>query len=152
MNWTLFDFAVAGAMLAVLSLAAWFLFKGPHNFAYRLAVAIAVAASILVFWVTGAVGIIGSEQNDANMLYLGVLVFALLGSAVARFQPGPMTWVLSAAAASTALIAIVAVMFGWGADGPIWPFDVLGASGVIAAMFAAAALLFRHSARGSASV
>jgi hypothetical protein len=146
MNWTLFDFAFAGAMLAILSLAAWFLFKGPQSFSYRLGVGIAVAAAIFVVVTTGAVGIVGSEDNDANLLYLGVLAFALIGAAITRFHPRPMTWVLSATALATASIALVAVMLGWGADGPIWPFDVLGASGLLAVMFAVSAVLFRRAA------
>ncbi len=151
MNWTLLDFAFAGAMLAILSLAVWFLFKGPQSLSYRLGVGIAVMAAIFIVVTTGAVGIIGSEDNDANLLYLGVLAFALIGAAITRFQPRPMTWVLSATAVATASIALVAVMSGWGADGPIWPFDVLGASGIAAAMFAASALLFRHSDGGRAA-
>lgn len=146
MNWTLFDFVFAGGMLAILALAAWFLLKGPQSFSYRLGVGIAVVASILVVWITGAVGIIGGEREDANMLYLGVLALSLIAAAFARFQPRPLTWVLSGAALATASIALVAVMSGWGADGPIWPFDVLGASGVLAAMFAVSALLFRRAA------
>lgn len=146
MNWTLFDFAFAGAMLAILSLAVWFLFKGPQSFSYRLGVGIAVMAAIFVVMTTGAVGIIGSEDNDANLLYVGVLAFALIGAAITRFQPRPMTWVLSVTALATASIAIVAVMSGWGADGPIWPFDVLGASGLLVVMFAVSAVLFRRAA------
>ena len=50
--WTLFDFGFAGAMLAIVSLAVWFLFKGPQSFAYRLGVGVAVAASNRRSWPT----------------------------------------------------------------------------------------------------
>lgn len=145
MNWTLFDFVFAGAMLSILALAIWFLLKGPQSLAYRLGVGIGIVASMLIVWITGAVGIIGGEQNDANMLYIGVIALMLLGAALTRARARPMAWVLAASAFATASIGLVATLAGWGADGPIWPLDILGASGVLAAMFAASALLFRHA-------
>lgn len=149
MNWTTSDFVFAGVMLAILALAGWFLLKGPQSLAYRFGVAIAVVASIMVVWITGAVGIIGGEGEPANLLYLAAVALGLIGAAFARFRSGGMVWAWSATAFGIAAIGAVAVVSGWGVDGPIWPFDILGASGVLAAMFAVAALLFHHSARAS---
>lgn len=147
MTWTASDFVFAGVMLAILALAGGFLLKGPQSLAYRFGVAIAVVASILVVWITGAVGIIGSEREGANLLYLGAVGLGLIGAAFARFRSGGMAWAWAATAFAIAAIGGIAVISGWGADGPVWPFDVLGASGVLAAMFGVAALLFHHSAR-----
>lgn len=47
--------------------------------AYRLAVGVAVLAGFLLVWANAAVGLVGSEENDADMLYGGVLVAALIG-------------------------------------------------------------------------
>ena len=53
---------------------------GPTNTAYRWAVGVALAAAFILFWVNGAVGIIGADGDDANSMYYGVLaVIAGLG-------------------------------------------------------------------------
>lgn len=151
MLWTLSDFVVAGGMLAALAGAGWFLVNGPQHVAYRFGVAIAVFASILVFWITGAVGIIGSEANNANLLYLGAVALALVGAAVARFRPRGMVIAFSGAATAMAAIACVAVVLGWGVEGQAWPFDVLGASAMLAALFAVSAFCFHIASRARAT-
>ena len=52
--------------------------------AYRFAVAAALAAAFFMLWVNGAIGIIGDEGNDANMMFFGVLAVALLGAVIAK--------------------------------------------------------------------
>jgi hypothetical protein len=45
-----------------------------------------VAAFILI-WMNLAVGIIGSEDNPANLMYGGVLAVAIVGAFMVRFRP-----------------------------------------------------------------
>ena len=42
---------------------------------------------LLLIWMNLAVVLIGSENNPANLLYLGVLCIAILGAFIARLQP-----------------------------------------------------------------
>lgn len=150
MDWSLSDFVFAGALLSGLGLAVWFVVRGPRNLPYRLAVGVAVAAALLMVWVTGAVGIVGSERHAANGLYFLAVGVGLIGAALARFRPRGMMFAVGGTAAATALIGVAAVAKGWGDDSARYPLDVLGGSFLLAAMFAAAAWLFAQSARKQA--
>lgn len=79
--WGLADFVVAGLMLAGVGATFEAAVRRTGDRCYRAAVAVALAAAFLRIWVNGAVGIIGSEENPANLLYNGVLAvgIALLG-------------------------------------------------------------------------
>lgn len=145
MDWSLSDFVFAGALLAGLGLAVWFVARGPRNLPYRLAVGVAVAAALLMVWVTGAVGIVGSERHAANGLYFLAVGVGFVGAALARFQARGMMLAVGGTAAAIALIGVVAVAMGWGDDAPRYLLDVLGGSFLLAAMFAAAAYLFARS-------
>jgi peptidoglycan/LPS O-acetylase OafA/YrhL len=121
--------------------------RKPGNTAYKSAVGIALAAAFFLFWVNGAVGIIGNENNDANLMYLGVLAVGGIGAVIARFQPHGMARALFATALAQALVAVIALIGGLGSTGPIWPWDVLILTGFFAALWLVSALLFRHAAR-----
>lgn len=145
MDWSLSDFVFAGALLAGLGLAVWFVARGPRNLPYRLAVGVAVLAALLMVWVTGAVGIVGGERHAANGLYFLAVGVGLIAAALARFQARGMAFAVGGVAAATALIGVAAVFMGWGDDSARYPLDVLGGSFLLAAMYAAAAWLFARS-------
>lgn len=52
----------------------------------------------------GAVGIVGSEDNPANLMYGGVLAVGIVGAVIARFRAEGM----ARAQGSVALIALIA--------------------------------------------
>ncbi|MGH3146595.1 MAG: hypothetical protein ACRDTR_12420 [Rubrobacter sp.] len=116
---------------------------------YRIAVGVALAVAFLLAWVNLAVGIIGSEGNPANLMYVGVLAVGIVGAIVARFQPLGMARALLATALAQALVAVIALIFGLGLP---WspPAEILGVTGFFVALFVGSALLFRYAARGSA--
>ena len=58
--------------------------------AYKFGVGVALAAAFILVWVNGAVGIIGDESNDANMMYFGVLAVGIIGAIIARLRPHGM--------------------------------------------------------------
>jgi hypothetical protein len=147
MDWSLSDFVFAGALLSGLGLAVWFVVRGPRDLPYRLAVGVAVVAALLMVWVTGAVGIVGSERHAANGLYFLAIGVGFIAAAWARFQARGMTLAIGGTALATALIGVVAVIMGWGDDAARYPLDVLGGSFLLAAMFGVSAYLFAQSAR-----
>ena len=140
-NWTLADFVVMGAMLSIAcgayELVAWL----SGNTAYRAAAGVAILAGFLTVWVNLAVGMIGSEDNPYNLLFVGVLAVALAGALVARLRAGGMARAMGAAACAQALVATVALVAGRDPRGAV--FSLL-----FAAPWLAAALLFRKAARG----
>jgi hypothetical protein len=146
MGWSLFDFVLMGALIAGTGLAYELSTRNSSSISYRAAVGIALLGAFLLVWLNLAVGLIGSEDNPANALYIGVLVIAFAGALIARFRPGSMARAMLAAALGVAVIAAVAVAFrlGGAASGPA---EILGVNAVFVALFAGSAALFRQAAR-----
>jgi hypothetical protein len=146
-NWTTFDFAFAAGMLGSVGLGLELAFRRSRSPAYRLATALALAAGFLIVWITGAVGIVGSERDDANLLFLGVLIVALLGALVARFRSAGMAWAMIAAAVAQLLVPPVAWVVWPEARAVVLAPEVLGSTVVFTAMWLISAWLFRRAGR-----
>ncbi len=150
MNWDILDFAVAAALLGGVVVVFAFVVRRSTTPAYRFAIGVALAAALLLVWVNAAVGIIGNENNDANMMFLGVLAVGVIGALIARFRPGGMALALLATASAQILVAVIALIAGSGAAGPAWPMDVLVLTGFFSALWLLSAWLFRTAAVGKA--
>ncbi len=148
--WDLADFAVAGALLVGTGLMYELAARKAGNIAYRAAVGVALAAALLLVWINLAVGIIGTEDNPANLMYIGVLAVGIIGALIARFQPHGMARALFATALAQALVAVIALIAGLGSP---WsgPGEILFLNGFFVALFVGSALLFRKTAREGAS-
>jgi peptidoglycan/LPS O-acetylase OafA/YrhL len=92
--WDETDFLVLGAMLFG-ACGTYELAARTANKTYRAAVGVAVLEAVLLIWISLSVGIIGSEDNPANLMYAGVLVVGIVGGLIARFQPRGMAWALA---------------------------------------------------------
>jgi len=147
MSWDVIDFAVFIALVTGVGVTYWLAARQPHNKMYRFAVGVSLAAAFILVWVNGAVGIIGDENNDANMMYFGVLAIALIGAIISRFQPLGMSRTLFATALAQVLVAAIAVYAGFGSAGPVWPRDVLILTAFFTVLWLIAARLFRSAAR-----
>ncbi len=114
--------------------------------AFGSAVAVALAAAVLLVWLSLGVGIIGRDGDPANRMYFGVLAVGIAGALIARFRPGGMAWALTAAALAQALVAAYALFAGLGRP---WsgPLELALLNGFFVAMFLASAWLFRRAAR-----
>lgn len=144
-HWTWTDFLFAWVVFSITTLLYRFLVTRPAaNSAYKAGAALAVVAGFLVFWITAAVQIIGDE-NPANILYFGVILTGLGGVALARFRPAGMAKAAFATAAVTFVIPIVGIVLASADFSPGIP-QVFLLNGCFALMFAAAGLLFLHSA------
>ena len=146
--WTLFDFVFAGALIFGTGLMFVLAARKAGNIAYRAAVGVALGAAFLLVWLTGAVGIIGSEDNNANLMYIGVLAVGIIGAIVARFRPHGMARALFATALAQALVAMIALIIGLGSPwSPPGVLETLILNGFFAALFVGSAMLFRYAAR-----
>lgn len=143
-GWSMFDFAFAGVMLVGTGLLFQLAARKAPDIEYRAAVILALAAAFFLIWVTGAVGIIGSEDNDANLMYFGVVAVAIIGAISARFRPQGLALAMLATALVQVSVFFVALIGGSGEDGPI---SVVGLTGFFAALWLASAWLFRRAAR-----
>jgi hypothetical protein len=115
--------------------------------AYRFAAGVALAAGLLLVWLSLGVGIIGADGDPANTMYFGVVGVGIIGAIVARFRPHGMARALFATALAQALVAVIALIFGLGLP---WspPVEILILNGFFVALFVGSALLFRHAGRG----
>jgi hypothetical protein len=144
--WTWSDYVFAAVLILSVGLPIELVVRKTSDPAYRAGVGAALAAAFLIVWLTGAVGIIGSEAHPANLLYLGVLALGVIGALAARFRPRGLARVMEGVALSVVGIAVAALVAGWGSDGPVWPWEVVVLNGFFAALFAGSAMLFRQAA------
>jgi hypothetical protein len=114
-DWTASDFAVMGALLA-LTCGAWELAaRMSGNVMARAGFAAAVLGGFFLVWVNLAVGLVGDGGNPANLMFMGVPVFAVIASLLARGRAPAMAHAMLATAAVHALVGVVAAIGGWGA-------------------------------------
>jgi hypothetical protein len=146
-TWTAFDFAFLGALLAGVGLGLELAVRRSGNVAYRIAAGLALAAAFLLILINGAVGIIGSEREGANLLYGFVLAVALMGAILARFRPPGMAKAMAAAALVQALVPAIALTVWPDAKAMVWAPQVPVLTVFFAALWLASAWLFRQAAR-----
>jgi hypothetical protein len=148
-NWDLFDFAFAGTLMFGTGMAYELLARRAARSAYRAGVGVALAAAFMLIWANAAVGLIGDgEQGLISLICVGVvLAVGFVGGLLARFQPHGMARALLATALAQAMVAVLAVTAGWGSAAPIWPRDIVMATGLFGTLWIVSALLFRRAAR-----
>ena len=117
------------------------------NAAYRAAAGVALAAAFLLMFFNVAVGVIGPEDDAANVLGFAVLAVGTIGVLIARFQPAGMARALFVTALAHALVAVIALMAGFGSTMPDWQRKILVLSGFFIALWLLSASLFRKAAR-----
>lgn len=147
MNWNLADFAVAAGLLAALIGGSVLAFRRSSNGAYRAAAGVALFACFLLAWINGAVGIVGSESNDANLMFAAVIACVVIGAAVTRLRAGGMSRVLFLAAAIQLAAGLIALAGGLGTEGNAWPNDLIVLTAFFAALWLVSSWLFRRAAR-----
>ena len=139
------DFVVAGVLLFGSVLTYELVARKMRNLAYKAAVGIAVVTALLLVWVNLAVGIIGSEDNPANLMYLGVLAVGIIGALMARLEPRGMALALFGTALAQMLVAVIALVAGLGSAGS-GPLEIVAVNGMFVTLFVGSALLFQRAA------
>ncbi|MCW4462680.1 hypothetical protein OK349_13260 [Sphingomonas sp. BT-65] len=146
-DWTASDFVVMGMLFASILGAYDFLASRAPSFAYRAASVLTTLGLFLLIWINLAVGVIGSENNDANLMFAAVIAIIVGGACIARFKPAGMGRALLTAAAVQLVVGVIAVAGDLGADGPIWPRDVIVLTAFFAGLWVTAGTLFRMATR-----
>lgn len=146
-RWDLTDFAVGGALLFGFGLAFELARQRAARAAHRLAFGLAVFGGVLLVWMSLAVGLLGNEENPANLLYAGVIGIGVVGATVVRLRPAGLARVLFLMAAAQALVPGFALLI----FRPAIQFDagllgVLALNGFFVALFAISGALFRRPA------
>ncbi len=117
---------------------------------YRFAAGVALAAALLLVWLSLGVGIIGRDGDPANAMYFGVLTVGIAGALVARFRARGMSRALLATALAQAAVGAIALVGGLGRP---WsgPLELTLLNGFFVALFLGSAWLFRRAAFAQAS-
>ena len=140
--WTPADYIFAALLFGSVGLALELIFRKSSGLAYRTGAAVAVLAAFLTIWVNAAVGMIGSEDDPYNLLFLGVLGVALIGAVLARFAPAGMARAMMSAALVQGLLS--AVGLATDVRGGIFSMAFIG-------FWVLAAALFHNAARDRAT-
>jgi hypothetical protein len=144
--WDAFDFASMAALLGGVGLGVELAVRKTGNAAYRSAATVALAATFLLVWINAAVGVIGSEQEDANLLYGGVLAVGLVGAVIVRFRPAGLARAMAATAFAQAAVPVIAPISGAASTALAWSPEALVLTSLFAAMWLLSAWLFRRAA------
>ena len=134
-NWGPMDFAIIGVLVLGSGLLFEYASARAGTMAHRAAVGIAVLAGLGLIWVNLAVGMMDVETG--NLMYVLVLFVALVGAAIARFEPREASMAMFATAGAQALVAVIALVAGLG--------PTLLADGFWVAGWIASGLLFRQA-------
>lgn len=145
--WDVFDFALWGVMLTVAAGTVEVATRLSGSWAYRFGVGVAVSAAFLLIWVNLAVGIIGSEDDPANLMFAGVLFVAVSGAFVARFRSDGMARAMIAAAMAQGLVGVIALVWRLGAASEAWPRPILVLTTFFCALWLGSAWLFDRAGR-----
>jgi hypothetical protein len=102
-----------------------------------------------MIWVNLAVGVFGNEDNPANLLFLGVIAIAIVGSLLARGRAAAMAMAMSTAAASVVAVSAIAWFSGMTAPGSRGVYEVVVSTALFGGLWLISAALF-HLAASSA--
>jgi hypothetical protein len=113
--------------------------------AYRAAAAVALFTALFLVWGNLALGVIGDEDNNANLMYVGVLVVGVIGAIIARFHADGMARAMFATAFAQASVGVVALIAGWGSA-----WDVVMLTTFFSGLWLLSSWLFAKAARAPA--
>ncbi len=115
---------------------------------YALGAVLALGTALVLVWMAGALGIIGSG-GAPDRIYLVVLGTGLVGSLVARLRARGMAWAMAATSAAAVVVGLVALLRG-DADLPgASVAEILGLTLFFAVPWAVSAWFFLRSAEWS---
>ena len=118
-----------------------------ENTNYKAAVALALATAFILFWVIGAVGVLGADGDPADLMYIGVVAVGIIGAIIARFRPPGMARAMIATALAQAVVAVIALIIGKQDTPYMSVFEILWLNGFFVALFLGSARLFQKAVR-----
>jgi hypothetical protein len=144
-RWSISDFILMGTLLTGIALTYELIARKSNKRFYRFAFALALLGAFLLFWINGAVGIIGNEKQEANLLFGIVIAAGFIGALLSRFKAKGMSVTLFIVALIQLLIPVIAYI--------IWPptviswspgvIEVFLMSGFFSLIFMVSGVLFR---------
>jgi hypothetical protein len=124
-----------------------------HSRLYRWAVGLALGATFVLFWMIGAVALLGPElgRNTADLIYFAVPTVVVIGAIAARFQPHGMALAMLGAAVAVLVFPVIVVAgftpLSPNTAGELFPYGLLLVHSPFAALYLGSAWLFRKCAQ-----
>lgn len=143
--WTLFDFVVAAILLGGAGFVLQLAMARGRNHPYRAATALAIATTFMLTWAIGAVGVIGTDGDSADLMYGAVLAAGVVGTILSRLRPEAMARTLLAMAGAQAMVTAVALLLGKHEAANSSAFELVAVNVFFIALFLASAALFRFA-------
>lgn len=144
-NWGLLDFVVTAAILFVAGLSFDLITRRSGSVIYRAAFFVAIGTAAFLFFSNLAVGVIGSEDEPANLMYPAVIAVAVIGAILARFRPAGMARAMFAAALAQASTIAIALLLGMQYLPGVTVPELFMVNGFFMTGWIAAGLLFRRA-------
>lgn len=107
-DWTVSDFVFAGIILAALGIGGEIALRVGRNAPHRSGIGIAALGSFLTVWINGAVGMLGSEDEPTNLIFIALVGVAIVASLLVWFRPSIMRWIMAALSAGQFAVGIAA--------------------------------------------
>ena len=111
-NWTFSDFLFAGTLIFGTGLTFKVVTRNTSSNLFKIASASALGSGLFLIWANGAVGIIGSENNDFNALYFLVIFVGIIGLFASRLKAFRLSITLFAMAATQLILTVAALITG----------------------------------------
>jgi hypothetical protein len=150
--WSLSDFVVAGTLFFGTGFTYLLITRKQAtdiagNTVYRIGIGAALFLMLLLIWVNGAVGIIGSENNEINLIYFGVIGIGIIGALIARFQPKGMALSLFALAAVQSIITVIYLLTNMAEIPANSVIEIIGVNSFFIGLFVSSAFIFLYAAK-----
>ncbi len=146
-NWSVSDFIIMGTALLLVGFGYNWISQKSKKMQFKLATAFAILGAFLLFWVNAAVGIIGNENQTANLLYFSVFLILIIGIGISKFKAKKLAFTMFFASGVQLLIPVIALII-WPPPTISWSPGVLGVfifSSIFTIIFACSGFLFLHS-------
>lgn len=150
-NWSPADFILMALILSGIAAVYELATHKSQLSSYRIAIGIGLLGMFLLFWVNAAVGIIGNESQDANLLYIAVNVVIIIGAIASRLNASGMFKTMILGTLSTIAVPCIAYLI-WPPSVISWSpgvFKVFLMSGFFASLFVLSAFLFKMSGKSA---
>jgi hypothetical protein len=144
-NWTFSDFLFAGTLLFGTGLTFKIVTRNASSNLFKIASASALGSGLFLIWANGAVGIIGSENNDFNILYFLVIFVGIIGLFASQLKAWRLFLTLFAMAATQLILTIIAIFTGMAELPHSSVSEIIAVNGFFITWFIVSALLFKYA-------
>lgn len=114
---------------------------------YALGFGLVLMASLMLFWLMGAVGVLAVEGDPADRMYLAVFAIGVVGALLAGFKARGMSRAALAMAFAIIGIAVIALAMGMHRSPISSVYEVVGVNAIFATIYAVASWLFAQAER-----